>query len=95
MAIVQCDTESQLKGQRIGSGRRITIRSSKYLNNGIEQDHRRVKRRIRSMQGFKSQMTASITLAGIELVHMMRKQQGLFAHSRVLTLKEQFEAIAA
>ena len=47
------------------------------------------------MQGFKSQMIASITLGGIELVHMMRKQQGLFAYSRVLTLKEQFEAIAA
>lgn len=42
-------------------------------------------------------MTASITLAGIELVHMMHKQQGLFAYSRsrLLTLKEQFEAIAA
>jgi putative transposase len=56
---------------------------------------RRIKRRIRSMLRFKSQMTASITLAGIELVHMMRKQQGLFAYSRLLTLKEQFEAIAA
>ncbi len=47
------------------------------------------------MLGFKSHLTASITLAGIELVHMMRKQQGLFAYSRVLTLKEQFEAVAA
>ena len=79
MAIIQCDTESQLKGQR---GGRIAIRSSKYLNNGIEQDHRRVKRRIRSMLGFKSQMTASITLAGIELVHMMRKQQGVFTYNQ-------------
>lgn len=95
LAIVQCDTESQLKGQGIERGRRIAIRSSKYRNNGIEQDHRRVKRRIRSMLGFKSEASASITLAGIELVHMMRKQQGLFAYSRVLTLKEQFEAVAA
>ncbi len=64
-------------------------------NNGIEQNHGRVKRRIHSMLGFKSHLTASITLAGIELVHMMRKQQGLFAYCRVLTLKEQFEAVAA
>ncbi|TDQ16840.1 hypothetical protein [Phyllobacterium brassicacearum] len=40
-------------------------------------------------------MKRSSTPAGIELVHMMRKQQGLFACSRPLTLKEQFEAIAA
>jgi putative transposase len=42
------------------------------MNNHIEQDHRRVKRRIRSMLGFKSQASANITLAAIELVHMMR-----------------------
>ena len=95
MAIVQCDTESRLKNHEVERGGCIVIRSSKYLNNGIEQDHRRVKRRIRSMLGFKSQMTAGITLAGIELVHMMRKQQGLFTCDRVLTLKDQFEATAA
>lgn len=44
------------------------MRSSKYMNNTIEQDHRRVKRRIRPMLGFKSEATANITLAGIELV---------------------------
>jgi len=32
----------------------IRIRQSQYLNNRIEQDHRRIKRRIRSMLGFKS-----------------------------------------
>ena len=29
--------------------KRVCVRSSKYLNNGIEQDHRRVKQRIRPM----------------------------------------------
>lgn len=49
------------------------------MNNIIEQDHRRVKRQIRCMLGFKSKAAASITLAGIELVHMVCKQQGDFA----------------
>ena len=33
--------------------RRVRVRSSQYLNNLIEQDHRRVKQRIRPMLGFK------------------------------------------
>src|SRR5262249_29651328 len=33
--------------------RRVQIRSSKYLNNVVEQDHRRVKQRIGPMLGFK------------------------------------------
>src|SRR5438270_276862 len=32
---------------------RVRIRSSKYLNNVVEQDHRRIKHRIRPMLGFK------------------------------------------
>ncbi len=75
MAIMQCDAENRLRR----AGGPIAIRSSKYMNNAIEQDHRRVKRRIRSMLGFKSEAAARTTLAGIELVHMMRKQQGVFA----------------
>ncbi|RWH78069.1 DDE-type integrase/transposase/recombinase [Mesorhizobium sp.] len=42
----------------------ITIRKSRYLNNRIEQDHRRIKLRVRPMLGFKSPATASITLSG-------------------------------
>jgi len=87
MAIIQCDAENRLS-QR-DAGHPVAIRSSKYLNNNIEQDHRRVKRRIRSMLGFQSQATANIMLAGIELVHMMRKQQGAFVGS----LKQQFETL--
>ena len=33
--------------------RRVRISSCKYLNNVIEQDHRRIKQRIRPMLGFK------------------------------------------
>ncbi|KAB2665532.1 DDE-type integrase/transposase/recombinase [Brucella tritici] len=65
------------------------------MNNAIEQDHRRVKRRIRSMLGFKSEAAARTTLAGIELVHMMRKQQGVFATAKAPSLKRQFAELVA
>ena len=51
------------------------LRSSKYLNNLIEQDHRGVKSRIGSMLGFKRFKTAAATIAGIELLHRIRKGQ--------------------
>jgi transposase-like protein len=50
-------------------------RSSKYLNNLIEQDHRGVKQRIAVMLGFKQFRHAAITIAGIELMHRIRKEQ--------------------
>lgn len=43
--------------------------------NLIEQDHRNIKRRIRLMLGFKSFRRAQTLLAGIELLHMIRKGQ--------------------
>src|ERR671918_1881422 len=56
-------------------GTTIAIRQVKYLNNVIEQDHRAVKRVTRPMLGFKSCDAAQVTLAGIELMHMLKKQQ--------------------
>jgi putative transposase len=50
----------------------IVIRRIKYLNNIVEQDHRAIKRLVRSMLGFKS-FQAAVTLAGIELMHTIRK----------------------
>ena len=47
------------------------------------------------MMGFKAFSSATATLGGIEMVHMMRKRQGRFAFNPEATLKEQFEAIAA
>ncbi|MGF6789713.1 IS6 family transposase [Paraburkholderia sp. 35.1] len=51
------------------------VRSSKYLNNLIEQDHRHVKSRTNVMLGFNRFRNAAITLAGIELTHRIRKGQ--------------------
>ena len=53
----------------------IEIRTSKYLNNRVESDHRFIRRIIRPMLGFKSFSSACKTLAGIEVVHMIRKGQ--------------------
>jgi len=50
------------------------LRSSKCLNNLIEQDPSGVKLRISSMLGFRRFEAAAITIAGIELLH--RTPQG-------------------
>ena len=53
----------------------VEVRTSKYLNNLIEQDHRRVKQRYYPMLGFKSFSNAAVTLSGIELAQKIRKGQ--------------------
>jgi putative transposase len=73
----------------------IRIRQSQYLNNRIEQDHRAIKRRVRPMLGFKSVDSARVILSGIELIHMMRKQQAKYACNQQLSLVEQFGLLAA
>src|SRR5256885_4362938 len=55
--------------------RRVRVRSCKYLNNLIEQDHRRIKQRVRPMLGFKRFETAAVTIRGIELAAKIKKQQ--------------------
>lgn len=43
------------------------VRSNKYLNDMIEQDHCWIKQRIRPMLGFRRFDTTAIAIAGIEL----------------------------
>lgn len=62
-AIVSCDAENRLRDRSRRALKPIRVRSSKYLNNRIEQDHRRVRRRVRSMLGFKSFSSAAVTLS--------------------------------
>ena len=73
----------------------IVIRHSKYLNNLVEQDHRAVKRLTRPMLGFKSFWAARCTIAGIEVMHAIRKGQLATAGDRPRTAAEQFYALAA
>ena len=53
----------------------LIVRTNRSLNNLIEQDHRRVKQRVRPMLGFKRFDHAAVTIAGIELIHQVNKGQ--------------------
>ena len=77
------------------TGHEIEIRQNKYLNNLVEQDHRAVKRIVRAMLGFMSFRAASITLRGIELVHMLKKGQMNAGNGQGLSAVEQFYSLAA
>jgi putative transposase len=94
-AIVSCDATNRLQDRSRRRLKPICIRQSRYLNNRIEQDHRRIKRRVRPMLGFKSDQSARIILGGIEMIHMMRKQQAKYARNSEPTLAEQFNFLAA
>jgi putative transposase len=77
-------------------GTAIAIRQVKYLNNVVEKDHRAVKRVIRPMLGFKSFEAARYTLAGVELMHMIKKRQLVVEEGEgVLTPAAQFYTLAA
>jgi transposase-like protein len=58
--------------------RSVVVRSRRYLNNIVEQDHRAIKRRCAPMLALKSFRTAAVTLAGVELAHRIRKGQFSF-----------------
>jgi transposase-like protein len=88
--------EAAIKGYNEAQVTHIIIRQVKYLNNVVEQDHRAVKRVTRPMLGFKSFDAAQATLAGIELMHMLKKQQMMVeAGDEGLTATEQFYTLAA
>ncbi len=74
---------------------RIKIRQCKYLNNIIEQDHRRIKRLTRPMLGFKNFHAAQRTLAGIEVMAMIKKGQMKTLAGNRKTPAEMFYALAA
>ena len=77
-------------------GAYIIIRQVKYLNNVVEQDHRAVKRVTRPTLGFKAFEAAQATLAGIELMHMLKKRQLMVeVGDEGLTVAEQFYSLAA
>jgi transposase-like protein len=88
--------EAAIKSYNAEHGTAIEIRQIKYLNNIVEQDHRGVKRITRPMFGFKSFDAAQGTLAGIELMHMLKKRQMVVeAGDEGLTAAELFYSLAA
>ena len=77
--------------------KRVIVRSSHYLNNLVEQDHRRVKQRIAQMLGFKRFNNAAVTISGIELAEKIKKGQfktGKFSGCRA-TMSEMWSAVLA
>ncbi len=77
---------------RVRASKRSALALSKYLNNIVEQDRRAIKRVTRAMLGFKSFRAAAQILAGIELMHMIRKGQLHFAGSDTMSLADQLYA---
>ena len=72
----------------------MLVRQVKYLNNIVEQDHRAVKRITKPMLGFKSFQSAKNILAGIELMHMIRKGQIMMEGADKMSYAEQFYALS-
>ena len=80
----------------INAGRDVPILvcQIKYLNNIVEHDHRSIKRVTRPMLNFKSFRSAGSVLAGIELIHMIRKGQFAIDGVDAMLLADQFYALA-
>ena len=88
--------EAAIKSSNAAHGTSIAIRQVKYLNNVVEQDHRAIKRLTRPMLGCKVFEAAQSTLAGVELMHMIKKRQlKVEAGDEGRTAAELFYALAA
>jgi transposase-like protein len=88
--------EAAIKRDNEAHGTHIIIRQVKYLNNIVEQDHQAVKRVTCPMLGVTSFDAVQVTLAGIELMHLLKKQQMMVeAGDEGLTATVQFYALAA
>jgi len=73
----------------------IAIRQCQYLHNIVEQDHRAMKRLTRPMLGFQSAWAARCTIAGMEVMHAIRKGRLMTSGHPSQTPAEQFYALAA
>jgi len=72
----------------------ILVRQVKYLNNIVEQDHRAIKRVTKPMLNFKSFRSGGSVLAGIELIHMIRKDQFAIDGANAMSFADRFSALA-
>jgi transposase-like protein len=65
--------EELKKEKSIPDGKQL--RQQTYLNNIVEQEHRFIKKRVRSMQGLKTFRTAKQIICGVEVMRMLKKGQ--------------------
>jgi len=70
------------------------VQYERQSNNLVEQDHRGIKRRVRPMLGFKSFWAAAKIIAGIETMHMIKKQQMICPEGQVMSAADQFYSLA-
>jgi transposase, IS6 family len=68
------------------------LRQIRFLNNIVEQDHRRIKRLVRPGLGFMSFASAFHTIAGYEAMAMVRKNQVATAPANDMRAQRDFIA---
>ena len=69
--------DSAISGMKKGGilRHRCRHRPVQHLNNILAQDHRAIKRRVKTKQGFREFHAARRTIQGYEAMHMIRKEQ--------------------
>jgi putative transposase len=72
----------------------IEMRQSKYLSSTVEQDHRAIKGIARTMLEFKTLLCARILIAGIKVMHMVRKGQLADAKDQAPLQANEFYSLA-
>ena len=88
--------EAAIKADNEAHGTAIAIRQVKYLNNIVERDPRAPERITWPILGFKSFDAAQCALAGIELMHMLKKKQLVVEEEEEhLTAAEQFYTLTS
>ncbi len=65
------------------------------MGQAFELDHRFIKRKTKLVLGFKNFQSTQKTLAGVELVRMIKKGQQRKTRGKVLSAAEQFYALVA
>ena len=82
--------------EAINAGREVPIlmRQIKCLNNIVEQHHRAIKRMTKPMLNFKLFGAAHCVLAGVALMHMIRKGQFAINGTDAMSFADQFYALA-
>ena len=75
--------------------KRVKVRSCKYLNNIVEQDHRKVKQRLGPMLGLKRVGNAAVVIEGIELTARIKKGQFARLGGRTARMPEIWQAALA
>ncbi|CAM3144364.1 Uncharacterised protein [Janthinobacterium lividum] len=84
------DNKATIDAVNAGRNVPILVRQVKYLNNIVERDHRAINRVTKTMINFKSFRSAGSVIAGIELMHMIRKGQFAMDHTVMMPFADQF-----